>query len=97
MKLIFSSRADQDYFEIVQYLDENFGIEKAISFEKQLKEKLILVKRQPLAFGFFLDIDYRKCLINPYITMIYSVTFKEIRIHTFWFNRANPDKIKNSL
>ncbi|MDR1877286.1 MAG: hypothetical protein LBQ84_06645 [Flavobacteriaceae bacterium] len=97
MKLVFSSRAGQDYFEIIQYLDDNFGIEKAVTFEKQLKEKLTLIKQQLQAFGFFFDTDYRKCLINPYITMIYTVTTKEIRVHTFWFNRANPDRIKQSL
>ncbi|MDR3273608.1 MAG: type II toxin-antitoxin system RelE/ParE family toxin [Flavobacteriaceae bacterium] len=96
-RLIFSSRADQDYYEIVHYLDENFGIEKAVSFEKSLREKLLLIKTQPFAFGFFFDTDCRKCLINPYITMLYRITETRIEIIAFWFNRADPDKIKEFL
>jgi plasmid stabilization system protein ParE len=99
MKIRFSKIAQLEYKEIINYLFDNFGKEKATKFSDLLKQNLKQVKQFPESFSFFQNTDKRKFMVNPYITVIYNVN-KDlvcIEILNFWFNRSNPDVLLKHL
>lgn len=99
MKIQFSKIAQLEYEEIIYYLYDNFGNEKATKFSDLLKQNLKQVKQFPESFSFFQNANKRKFMVNPYITVIYNVN-KElecIEILNFWFNRSNPEVLLEHL
>ncbi|WP_310378376.1 type II toxin-antitoxin system RelE/ParE family toxin [Flavobacterium sp.] len=99
MKIKFSKIAQLEYEEIINYLYDNFGKEKAIKFSDLLKKNLNQVNQFPESFSFFQNTDKRKFMLNPYITVIYNVNkdLKCIEILNFWFNRSNPEVLLQHL
>lgn len=99
MKIKFSKIAQLEYEEIIYYLYDNFGKEKAIKFSNLLKQNLKQVKQFPKSFSFFQNTDKRKFMLNPYITVIYVVNEEVdcIEILNFWFNRSNPGVLLQHL
>lgn len=99
MKIKFSKIAQLEYEEIINYLYDHFGKEKAINFSETLKQNLKQVKQFPESFSFFQNTDKRKFMVNPYITVIYNVNkdLDCIEILNFWFNRSNPEVLLQYL
>lgn len=99
MKIKFSKIAQLEYEEIINYLYDNFGKEKAIKFSDLLKHNLKQVKQFPESFSFFQNTDKRKFMVNPCITVIYNVNkdLDCIEILNFWFNRSNPKVLLQHL
>uniref|UniRef100_UPI00404A2786 type II toxin-antitoxin system RelE/ParE family toxin n=1 Tax=Flavobacterium sp. TaxID=239 RepID=UPI00404A2786 len=99
MKLVFSNIAQIEYDEIIFYLNDRFGKEKAVQFSEILQQRLKQVKQFPESFGYYYETNYRKLMVNPYITVInnYDKTLGRVEILNFWFNRANPDVILKHL
>jgi plasmid stabilization system protein ParE len=99
MKIRFSKIAQLEYEEIINYLYDNFGKEKATNFSDLLKKDLKQVKQFPESFSFFQNTNKRKFMVNPYITVIYNVNkdLECIEILNFWFNRSNPDVLFKHL
>jgi len=99
MKIIFSRIAQLEYNEIIKYLFDNFGKEKAVQFSVSLKQKLEQVRQFPHSISFFHETDKRKFMINPYITVIYSINNEKdyVEILNFWFNRSNPGVLLQHL
>jgi len=99
MKIKFSRIAQLEYEEIIKYLYDNFGKEKATKFSDLLKQNLKQVKQFPESFSFFQNTDKRKFMVNPYITVIYNVNkdLDCIEILNFWFNRSNPEVLLQHL
>lgn len=99
MKIKFSKIAQLEYEEIINYLYDNFGKEKATKFSDVLKQNLKQVKQFPESFSFFYNTNKRKFMVNPYITVIYNVNedLECIEILNFWFNRSNPEVLLQHL
>ena len=99
MKIKFSKIAQLEYEEIINYLYDNFGKEKATKFSDLLKQNLKQVKQFPESFSFFQNTDKRKFMVNPYFTVIYNVNknLECIEILNFWFNRSNPEVLLQHL
>jgi len=99
MKIKFSKIAQLEYDEIIKYMYDNFGKEKATSFSDSLKQNLKQVKQFPHSFSFFQNTDKRKFMVNPYITVVYNINNESeyVEILSFWFNRSNPEILLQHL
>jgi plasmid stabilization system protein ParE len=99
MKVIFTKVAQEQYNEIIYYLNTGFGKEKALQFSESFKQNIIQVKKFPESCPFFFETTKRKFMVSPYITVIYEVntTMKRIEILNFWYNRYNPDVLLQHL
>ena len=99
MKIQFSKIAQQEYEEIIHYLYDTFGKDKATKFLDLLKQNLKQVKQFPESFSFFQNTDKLKFMVNPYITVVYNVNkdLDCIEILNFWFNRSNPEVLLQHL
>ena len=63
MKIQFSKIAQLEYEEIIHYLYDTFGKDKATKFLDLLKQNLKQVKQFPESFSFFQNTDKRKFLV----------------------------------
>lgn len=99
MKVVYSKIAQEQYNEIVYYLNDRFGKEKAQRFSELFKHRLKQIKTFPESGSFFFDTNHRKMMINPYITIIYNINSSNnsIEILNFWFNRSNPEVVLQHL
>jgi plasmid stabilization system protein ParE len=99
MKIRFSNLAQVEYKEIVIYLFDTFGIEKAEKFEIQFKDNLRQLKQFPYSYSNFFETDKRKFMVNPYITVVYNINEElgYVEILTFWFNRSDPQTLLKHL
>jgi plasmid stabilization system protein ParE len=99
MKVVFTLVAQEQYNEIIYYLNAGFGKEKAQQFSESLKQNIIQVKKFPESCPFFFETTKRKFMVGPFITVIYevNVAMKRIEILNFWFNRLNPDVLLQHL
>ena len=99
MKIVYTEIADQQLDDILLYLYNKFGYEKAESFENRLKKIEKLLSEHPKTMASFYDTGTRKILVNPFITLIYEINEKEKIIYflTFWFNRNNPEDVLKYL
>ena len=99
MNVVFSVVAQEQYNEIIYYLNDSFDKEKAKQFSETLKKKMIQLKAFPESCPFFYETNKRKFMVNPYITVIYNVNEaqKSIEILNFWFNRSNPEVLIQHL
>lgn len=99
MKIRFSRIAQLEYDEIIKYLFDNFGKEKAVVFSEALQQNLKQVKKFPHSFSFYHTTDKRKFMVNPCITVVYNVNeeMEYVEILNFWFNRSNPEVLLQHL
>ncbi len=99
MKINFSIIAQEEYKEIIYYLADKFGTEKAIQFETDFKSNLKQLQNFPYSFGGFHKTNKRKFMVNKNITVIFQIneSSEAIEILNFWFNRSNPDVIMQHL
>lgn len=99
MRIRFSRIAQLEYDEIIHYLFDAFGKDKAVTFSEALQQNLKQVKQFPQSFSFFQNTDKRKFMVNPFITNIYSINDElgYVEILNFWFNRSDPGVLLKHL
>jgi plasmid stabilization system protein ParE len=99
MKVVLTEVAQEQYNEIIYYLNAGFGKEKALQFSESLKQNIIHLKKFPESCPFFFETNKRKFMLSPFITVIYEVNtaMKRIEILNFWFNRSNPEVLLQHL
>jgi plasmid stabilization system protein ParE len=85
MIVVFTEVAQEQYNEIIYYLNAGFGKEKALQFLESLKQNIIQVKKFPESYPFFFETTKRRFMVNPFITVIYEVNtaMKRIEILNF--------------
>ncbi len=97
MKITWSAQAKRDYYKILDYLHENWGINEVKSYIDKTEEVLKVIREQPQAF---IESTKRKNVRKGFVTRHNSLFYKvktqkkEIVLLTFWDNRQNPDKLK---
>lgn len=99
MKINYLLVAQEEYIEVMYYLADNFGEEKAIQFEEDFLSNLEQLQNFPSTFGGFYKTNKRKFMVNRNVTVIFQVdeVTEVVEILNFWFNRCNPDVLLNHL
>jgi len=97
MKIVWSKQAKIDYYKILDYLLEKWGIGVLASFIAKTDEMLEAIKKQPKSFiESAKKKNVRKALITKHNSLFYKIKpfKKEIVLLAFWDNRQNPQKLK---
>lgn len=99
MKVRLSKLAVLEYREIIFELANQYGVAKAVEFEKHFEIKRNQLRKFPFSFGTFYETKERKFMVNPYITVIYNINeeLECVEILNFWFNRSNPEVLLKHL
>ena len=99
MKINYSLVAQEEYIEVMYYLADKFGEEKAIKLEEDFLSNLEQLQNFPSSFGGFYKTNKRKFMVNKNVTVIFQVdeAAEVVEILNFWFNRSNPDVLLKHL
>ena len=90
----WSSRAEQDFDDQINYLIQNWSVETAEQFIDQVLKVVDAIARRPFQYPAWQDdVSIRKCVVNPHIALFYQVKDEQIVLLTFFPTRQNPDKM----
>jgi plasmid stabilization system protein ParE len=92
-KIIWSSRAKIDLFEILDYYYKRNGTKTySRKINSKIRKSIKLLKKYPF-IGFRTDIQFVRNLITGHFCIFYEVGDESIDIITIWDSRQNPDNL----
>ena len=95
MKIVWTSVAEKQYYTIIDYLFEEFGIKTMNDFIDEVENCMYLIAENPYCFiEFQQNKKYRKGIIHSNVSFFYRVYENEIVVHLFWNNSQDPKKLK---
>ena|SRR5690554_481115 len=97
MEIAWSNQARKDYYKVLDYLHENWGLNEVKNFVDKTEEVLGVIKKHPKTFVESpRKRNVRKGFVTKHNSLFYKVKpyKKEIILLTFWDNRQNPKKLK---
>ena len=99
-KIIWTNTARNDYFEIVDYLIDNWDRKSVRDFCRAVNKQIRLISKMPKMYP---KTDARKnvrcCVVAKQVSMYYldMALDDEIVIIRFYDNRKNPDTLPDAL
>ena len=96
MKQVFwARRAKSSFFDIVNYLNENWTEKEYLNFEIRINEMISTITKHPFAYPAVYDDDrIRKAVLMKRISVFYRVSDDKISLLFFWNNSRNPVDLK---
>lgn len=93
--IIWTPTARSSYFEILQYLADNFSEAELKAFEELVREVLQLIGQFPEIYEYSEESDTHRCVLSPQVSLYYQVkeSPQEIELLVFWDNRQDPDNL----
>jgi plasmid stabilization system protein ParE len=93
-KIIWSSRAKTDLFDILDFYFQRNGTKTySIKLNANLRKSILLLETHP-EIGVQTDIDNIRNLIHGDYAIFYEIKIKSIEIVTIWDCRQDPGKLK---
>ncbi len=87
-----SPRAVDELNEILDYLEENFGVNSAANSLDEIEKISWKIAAFPFLFPAFKGRSVRKAVINKHLSIFYQVRKETIEILSFWDNRKDSDQ-----
>jgi len=97
MTVIWTKRALKTFFEVADYLQNEWGTTVMESFTAKAQKVIEQIEEMPNMFEVSTKYkNVRKGFINEHNTLYYRVKprKKEIELLIFWDNRQNPKKLQ---
>lgn len=94
MKIEWTFLAKSDYWQNIEYLEENWTENDVVTFIKKVESSIGLLQSQTVLF---VKSDYKdvyKLIITKQITLFYSLNSETIFLLHFWNNYQNPTSLK---
>lgn len=89
----YSTRAEKEYFKLLDYLVDEFGSTTADKVDKKIEETLSIISHNPTLYPESKEKKgTRRCVLSKQTTIYYRVKKKNIEIVTLWSNKKNPTK-----
>ena len=93
--VIWSPASEEEYAEILIYIEDHFGLDAALKFLDKTDSVIKKLSLLPSMFPASLKRkDIRKAVITKHISLFYRFNNLEVQLLHFWDNRQNPLKIK---
>ena len=89
LPITWSPNAEEDYAELLAYLDSEYGYELALSFMDKLDSVVSNIQRFPKMYPQAKRKRYRKAVLSKQTSLIYSVHEKEIHLVRLESNLMN--------
>ncbi len=93
MEVIWSQRAENDYYQQIDYLMTKWGEDTATKFVDQvfqIIENLVIHPQMYPSSGYQ---DIRKALVNQHISLFYQVKDERIILMRFWPNAQDSEQL----
>lgn len=98
--IVWTKTARDDYFEIINYLIENWGKKPAQTFNNTVEKQLKLISKMPGMYPKTAIREHvRRCVVAKQVSMYYleNEVDEKIIILRFYDNRKDPDKLPDAL
>ena len=90
-----SSRAQRDFANIINFLEENWSLTEIRRFNDIFKKRIHTIRQFPYSYPSISNRhNLRKCVLIEQITMYYKINENEIIILSLHDSRSNPSKLK---
>ncbi len=92
----WSQKASIDFFDIIDYLLDNWGKNSAKKFKDTVLQNLDLISKMPTIYPLTeYRQNVRRSIVVKQVSMYYQVNDnnREIYVVRFYDNRRNPDKL----
>ncbi len=91
-----STRAERDFTNIINYLEENWTLTEIRRFNEIFKKRIQTIKQFPYSYPSISNRqNLRKCVLIEQITMYYKINESEIIIISLYDSRSNPSNLKS--
>jgi plasmid stabilization system protein ParE len=95
-KVILAKEAEQNYFQICNYILDKFSEKEVAEFDKKLTQKLLLLSVSPFIFPIVAEKQsIRKCLISNLTVVYYTIEKDKVYVLHLFDGRQNPEKIQH--
>ena len=93
--VLWSPLAEEDFNQILAYLDKHWGNEVALRFIDIIEQIVFQISKYPDLFPLInKDIGVHKCVISKHNTLFYKLDNKNIYLLRIFDTRQNPDTLK---
>ena len=94
LQIRYSHRAKFEYKEIIVYVIQNFGLEKAAKIDSLFEKSIYQISINPKIYPIFdKKRNIRKCVLSKQTSLYYKITGKHIDLISFRGNLMNPENI----
>jgi plasmid stabilization system protein ParE len=94
MDIIWSPKAKGTYYQILEYLEENWTNKEVNNFINRTEEVLAFIAANPSQYIRSVNADIHRCVLVKQVSLFYRVKSDKIEILLFWDNRQDPAKLK---
>ena len=91
--ILWSPTAKANYYQILEYLNDNWTIKELEAFVKRTEEVISHIYKNPSLYPYSESSDTHKCVVVKQVTLFYRVTGESIQLLVFWDSRQNPAKL----
>ncbi len=92
--VLWSSKAEGDFDEQINYLIQNWSVESADRFIDEVLGIVDSISRHPFQYPAWEGNQHiRRCVVNQHILLFYQIRNEEIVLLTFFPTRQNPEDL----
>lgn len=97
-KVNISKTAEKNLDSVLEFIEARWSKKSKELFLFKFQKAIYIIRNNPEIFPkSSVNAKYRKCVITKQSSVLYSFNSKEIRIHTVFDTRQDPNKIKKDI
>jgi len=89
-KIEWTPEANEDYIEILKYVEAVWGLNAALNFMEKTDEIIEVLEIFPKSFPAVHSDRIRRAVITKHTSLYYRLTPDGVELLYFWNNRRNP-------
>lgn len=98
LKVNFSKTAEKDLDTVLSFIEARWSKKSKEIYLVEFEKAVSIISMNPEIFPkSSINKKYRKCVITKQSSLLYSFGSNEVRIHTIFDTRQDPNKIKKDI
>jgi len=95
--VIWSPTARLSYYQILEYLDENWTIKELEAFINRTEEAIKHISQNPLLYPYSTESDTHRCVIVKQVSLFYRKNQTHVELLVFWDSRQDPSNLLHHI
>jgi plasmid stabilization system protein ParE len=91
--IIWSPVARITYYQILDYLDEEWTLREIENFIDRTEQALTHISQNPLLYNYSKTSDTYKCVLVKQVSLFYRLKAERVELLIFWDNRQDSSKL----
>ncbi len=93
LQITWSPLAKTSYFNILQYLEDNWSIREIEIFIDRTEEVLTRISKNSKLYPYSKIANIHKCVLFKQVSLFYKINDQSIELLIFWDTRQDPKKL----